>query len=93
MAHGVCELLWLKLLLFELGFPVKGAMNLCCDNKAAISIAHNLVQDDQTKHMEVDCHFIKEKLLSGQICLPFVKTSELLADVFTKWLIVLLFNS
>ena len=37
-------------------------MKLYCDNKAAISIAHNLVQCDKTKHIEVDGHFIKEKI-------------------------------
>lgn len=43
MAHGVYELLWLKLLLSELGFPISEPMTLYCDNKAAISIAHNQV--------------------------------------------------
>jgi hypothetical protein len=38
---------------------------LYCDNKAAISIAHNIVQHDRTKHVEIDRHFIKEKLREG----------------------------
>ena len=37
-------------------------MNLFCDNKLEIAIAHNLVQHDCTKHVEVDWHFIKQKL-------------------------------
>jgi len=72
MAQGACETLWLKILLTELGFDSKDSMRLYCDNKAAISIAHNPVQHDQTKHVEIDRHFIKEKLREGIICTPYV---------------------
>ncbi|CAL5415338.1 unnamed protein product [Camellia sinensis] len=65
MNKGLCELLWLRKLLTEFGFPPASAMELFCDNKAAISIAHNPVQHDRTKHVEVDRHFIKEKLETG----------------------------
>lgn len=61
-------------------------MRLYCDNKAAISIAHNLVQHDRTKHIEVDHHFFKEKLLVGIICTPFIKIDNQLADLFIKGL-------
>ena len=59
-------------------------MRLYCDNKAAINIAHNPVQHDRTKHVEIDRHFIKENITSGVICTPFVKTGDQLADIFTK---------
>jgi hypothetical protein len=62
MAHGMCEILWLKILLKELGFDSKDPMGLYCDNKMAISIADNPIQHDRTKHVEIDQHFIKEKL-------------------------------
>lgn len=55
-----------KIVLPELGFPIKGPMNLYCDNKTAINIVHNPVQHDWTKHTDVN-HFIKEKLMSGQM--------------------------
>ena len=45
-------------------------MKLYYDNKSTINIAHNLVQHDRAKHLEVDRHFIKEKLDSGSICTP-----------------------
>lgn len=61
-------------------------MRLYCDNKSAIDIAHNLVQYDKIKHVEVDRHFIKEKLESDLICTPFVPIGEQLADVLTKGL-------
>lgn len=62
MACGVCEMLWLRYLLRGLGFQQKKVMDVYCDNKAAIDIAHNSVQHDRTKYVEVDSHFIKEKL-------------------------------
>ena len=63
-----------------------GPMRLYCDNKSAISIAHNPVQHDRTKHIEIDRHFIKEKLESGLICTPYMPTYRQLADVLTKGL-------
>ena len=72
LANGVSELLWLKLLLKELQVATKSPMKLYSDNKAAISIAHNPVHHDRTKHVEVDRHFIKEKIEEGSICIPYV---------------------
>jgi ATP sulfurylase len=59
---------------------------LYCDNKAAIDIVNNLVHHDRTKHIEIDRHFIKEKLDEGIICLPYVKSASQVADVLTKGL-------
>ncbi|XP_061989783.1 secreted RxLR effector protein 161-like [Rosa rugosa] len=92
MAHGVCELLWLRNLLRDLGFKPKRAMELFCDNKAVIEISHNPVQHDRTKHVEVDRHFIKEKLDANLIAFPFVPTEEQLADVLTKGVSVKVFR-
>nr|GEW64490.1 retrovirus-related Pol polyprotein from transposon TNT 1-94 [Tanacetum cinerariifolium] len=57
---------------------------IMCDNKAAIQISENPVLHDRTKHVEVDRQFIKEKLEAGIIELPFVKSSDQLADILTK---------
>jgi len=54
MAQGICEMIWLKRILEELRRPMTMPMKLFCDNKAAISIAHNPVQHDRTKHVEID---------------------------------------
>lgn len=86
MAQGVCELLWVKIILEDLKVEWDAPMRLYCNNKSAISIAHNPVQHDRTKHIEIDRHFIKEKLDSGLICTPYVSTQGQLADVLTKWL-------
>ena len=64
----------------------KGPIKLYCDKKAAINIAHNPVHHDRTKHVEVDRHFIKEKIEDGSICIPHVPSSEQTADILTKGL-------
>ena len=62
-------------------------MKLYCDKKSTINIAHNPTQHDQTKHVEVDRHFIKEKLKSKLICTPYVPTHGQLANILTKGLV------
>ena len=84
MTHGVCELLWLRRLLRDLGFGPKQPMDLYCDNKATIAIAHNLVQHDRTKYVELDRNFIKEKLDVKTVSFPFISSEYQLADVLTK---------
>ena len=86
MAQAICELLWMKIILEDMKIKWDGPMRLYCDNKSIISIAHNPVQHDGTKHIEIDRHFIKEKLESGLICTPYVSTHGQLFDAFTKGL-------
>ena len=81
---GLMEILWLRRLLTEIGYPLSRKNQLFCDNKAAISISEDPVQHDRMKHVEVDRHFIKEKLESGIIEFPFVWSEEQLADILTK---------
>lgn len=86
IAQGLCELLWLKIILDDLRIKWDGPMKLYCDKKSAIDIAHNPVQHDRTKHIEIDRHFIKEKLEEGLICMSYVPSEHQLADTLTKGL-------
>ena len=70
----------------ELRMTTEFPMKLYCDNKAAVSIAHNPVQHDRTKHVEIDRHFIKEKIENGLVCMTYISSHEQLADVLTKGL-------
>ena len=79
MAQGVCEL-WIRLSLKDLGLDQTNSMRLYYDNKSTINMAHNPLQHDRTRHVEIDRHFIKEKISSGVICTPFVKTGDQLVD-------------
>ena len=84
MALATCELIWLKHLLQELRFGKDEQMKLICDNQAALHISSNPVFHEMTKHIEVDCHFIREKIASGCISTSFVNSNDQLADIFTK---------
>jgi len=72
MAKGVCELLWMKIILDDLKIKYEAHMGLVCDNKSAIIIAHNPIQHDRTKHIKIDRHFIKEKLDNGLIATEYI---------------------
>ena len=59
-------------------------MKLICDNQAALHISSNPVFHERTKYIEVDCHFIREKIASGCISTSFVNSNDQLADIFFK---------
>jgi hypothetical protein len=84
MAHTATELTWLQHFLQEIGFSAPTPIPLFCDNQAALHIASNPVFHERTKHIEVDCHFVRDKILDGDISTAFVKSGDQLADVFTK---------
>ena len=84
MTLATCELIWLKHLLQELRFGKDKQMKLTRDNQAALHISSNPVFHERTKHIEVDCLFIKEKIASGCMTTSFVNSNDQLADIFTK---------
>ncbi|RVX10963.1 Retrovirus-related Pol polyprotein from transposon RE1 [Vitis vinifera] len=84
MALATCELIWLRHLLRELRFGKDEQMKLICDNQVALHIASNPIFHERVKHIEVDCHFIREKIASGCVATSFVNSNDQLADIFTK---------
>lgn len=84
MAITTCEITWLTTLLKELGIKTLGPAILKCDNKAAISIASNPVLHERTKHIEIDKHFVRDKVKVGVILPTYVSTRDQLVDLLTK---------
>uniref|UniRef100_A0A2N9H562 Uncharacterized protein n=1 Tax=Fagus sylvatica TaxID=28930 RepID=A0A2N9H562_FAGSY len=84
MAHTTCELTWLRTVLQEFGLLTLGLTPFYCDNQAAIHIASNPVFHERTKHIKVDCHFVRSKVESKDIITPFVPFESQLANIFTK---------
>ena len=84
MALTCCEITWLVSLLKDLGIKDLHPVNLLCDNQAALYIAANPVFHARTKHIEVDCHYVRDQMKDGLVKPSYVNTKSQLADVFTK---------
>lgn len=84
MAHIASEMLWAHSLLCDLPPNVPTPMQMQCDNQAAIFIANNLVFHEYTKHIEVDCHFIRDLLMQKQIITPYVHSGDQLGEILLK---------
>jgi hypothetical protein len=84
MANATCELIWLKSFLNSLGVIHDKPMKLFCDSQAVLHIATNSVFHERTKHIELDCHFVRDQFKSGCVVAQYTRSSEQLADIFTK---------
>jgi hypothetical protein len=80
----VAELTWLETLLRELHVPMPSVPTLWCDNLGATYLSANPVFHARTKHVEVDFHFVREKVAQRKLLVQFMKTDDQIADVFTK---------
>jgi hypothetical protein len=92
VANGVAEATWLRQLLLELRHPPRRATLVYCDNVSAVYLSSNLVLHQRTKHVEIDLHFVREKVALGHVRVLHVPTTSQYADVFTKGLTTSLFQ-
>ncbi|GFS32292.1 hypothetical protein Acr_00g0021800 [Actinidia rufa] len=93
LADTMQELLWLRWLLQDMGISHSGDTMLHCDNCSVILIAHNDVFHDRTKHIEIDCHFIRQHVVRGTVHLLSVSSADQTADIFTKSLLPCRFDA
>ncbi|CAM8910558.1 unnamed protein product [Rhodiola kirilowii] len=84
LANGTAEAIWIQSVLKELGVEQKQPPILWCDNLGATYLTANPVFHARTKHIEIDFHFVREKVAQGALDVRFISTSDQLADVFTK---------
>ena len=76
MAHFVCEIMWIRQLLMEVGIETSIPAKFWCDNKTVMHITSNPIFHERTKHIEIDCHFVCEKIQLRFIFTRYVKIGE-----------------
>jgi hypothetical protein len=93
LSFAACELQWILYLLHDLQVTCVRPAVLYCDNQSAIHIASNPVFHERTKHLEIDCHFVRDRVQHGTFKLLPISTKAQLADFFTKALPPKTFNT
>jgi len=92
VTNAVAECTWLRQLLGELDSPLTKATIIFCDNVSACYMSSNPVHHKRTKHIELDVHFVREKVAVGQCKVIHVPTAQQYADVMTKGLPTAIFK-
>jgi len=89
----VAETCWLRQLLQELHAPLASAMIIYCDNVSAVYMTANPIHRRLTKHVEIDIHFVRNKVALGQVRVLHVPSSHRFTDIMTKGLSIQLFTN
>ena len=84
LANATAEIIWVQNMLTELGIHHLPAASLWCDNLGATYLSANPVFHPRTKHIEIDYHFVRERVANKLLNIQFVPTGDQVADGFTK---------
>jgi histone deacetylase 1/2 len=84
MGDATAEIIWVQSLLQELGISQPHPPILWCDNIGATYLSANSVFHAQTNHIEVDNHFVRERVSHKRLLIKFISSKDQLADIFTK---------
>jgi hypothetical protein len=86
VTNGIAEACWLCQLLMELHSPLSHSTLVYCDNVSIVYLASNPIQHQRTKHVEIDLHFIRDKVTIGEVHVLHVSTTSQFVDIFIKGL-------
>ena len=86
VANGVAEASWLRQLLEELHSSLAKSTLVCYDNVSVVYLSTNPVQHRRTKHVEIDLHFVRDRVAVSDVRVLHVPTTSQFADIFTKGL-------
>ncbi|KAE8690306.1 hypothetical protein F3Y22_tig00110896pilonHSYRG00049 [Hibiscus syriacus] len=78
------EVTWISTLLNDLGIQQQGKSVIWCDNTSAVAMSANPIYHAQSKHVELDVHFVREKVAAGHICFNYVPVAHQVANGFIK---------
>ena len=84
MSSSSSDIIWLCHLLREFGVFLKDPTPLYADNTSTIQIMKNTVFHEHAKHIEIECHFIRQHVVTNTIYLPYISSHDQLAYIFTK---------
>ena len=84
MASTTAELTWITFLLRHIGIKFDKAPKLFCDNMNALYMTINPMFHVRTKHIEMDYHFVREKVAVGALVTWFMPSTQQTMDIFTK---------
>lgn len=84
MANTAAELTWLTYILKDLNILLPAPPSLYCDNISALYMTINPVFHARSKHIELDYHFVRERVALGLLVTRYIPTTKQVADLFTK---------
>ena len=84
LANAMAEIIWIETILKELGIKPKKTPCLWCDNMGATYLSANPVFHARTKHIEIDFHFVRERVAQKMLDIRFISYKDQVADRFTK---------